>query len=141
MMGAASRSPFLRSSRAQAFDAVKVSEHSLQLQVARELQLRMPAGVVFTAVDHAAKLSPRQAGNRKARGVRKGQADFRFVLPPHGRSCEIELKIPGTYQSPEQKAWAAEVTAAGALYAVCRSMAEVEGTLAGWGVKLRGEAT
>lgn len=140
-MGAASRSPFLRSARASAFDVVKVSEHALQLQVTRELELRMPRDVPFTAVDHAAKLSARQAGDRKRRGVKRGQADYRFVLPPMGRSAEIELKIPKTYQSPEQKAWAEALTSAGALYAVCRSMAEVEGVLAGWGVKLKGEAT
>lgn len=115
-------------------------EHELQLAVWRELAIRMPPGIVYTAVDHAAKLSPRQAAQRKARGVKKGQPDFRFVLPPNGRSGEIELKLHGTYQSPEQKAWQCEVIKAGGLYAVCRSMAEVEGTLKAWGVELRGEA-
>lgn len=117
-----------------------MTEHDLQVQITRELLLRLPHDVVFTAIDHAAKLSLRQAAMRKARGVKRGLADYRFVLPPHGRTGEIELKLPGTYQSPEQKAWQASVTGAGGLYAVCRSMAEVEGTLAGWGVELRGRA-
>lgn len=116
------------------------SEHDLQLAVTRELAIRMPPGVPWSAVDHAAKLSPRQAGQRKLRGVKKGQADYRFVLPPQGRCAELELKLPGTYQSQEQKAWECGVVKAGGLYAVCRSMAEVEGTLKAWGVELRGEA-
>lgn len=116
------------------------SEHDLQLAVTRELTLRLPPSIAWSAVDHAAKLSLSQAAMRKARGVKRGQSDYRFVLPPDGRCGEIELKLPGTYQSPEQKAWAVAVTGAGGLYAVCRSMAEVEGTLAGWGVQLRGRA-
>lgn len=118
----------------------RVSEHALQLAIAAELALRLPPGVVFTAVDHAAKLSPRQAGERKRRGVKRGQADFRFVLPPDGQSGEIELKADDGRRFAEQRAWEQGVRGAGGLYAVCRSMAEVEGTLAGWGVQLRGRA-
>ena len=118
----------------------RISEHALQLAVTEELAWRMPPDVPWTSVDHAAKLSPRQAGERKRRGVKRGQADYRFILPPNGRSSEIELKVRGSYQTPDQKAWEASVLAAGGLYMVCRSMAEVEGALAGWGVKLRGEA-
>lgn len=114
-----------------------MSEHALQLQVTSFLTYAMPAEVPWTAVDHAAKLSPRQAGDRKRRGVKRGQADYRFVLPPHGRSAEIELKIKGSYQEPEQKAWEATTTGAGGLYAVCRSLAEVVDQLTAWGVQLR----
>lgn len=117
------------------------SEHELQLAVTEELELRLPKDIPYTAVDHAAKLSQRQGGDRKRRGVKKGQPDYRFILPPHGRTAEIELKIKGTYQSVEQKAWERASLAAGGLYAVCRSMPEVEGTLAGWGVKLKGKST
>lgn len=114
------------------------SEHALQLDVTRFLERALPADVPWTAVDHAAKLSQRQAGERKRRGVRRGQADYRGLLPPSGRSWEIELKrAKGAYQSPEQKAWEAGVTAAGGLYAVCRSIPEVAGTLTGWGVRLK----
>ena len=118
----------------------RISEHDLQLAVVKELAVRMPKDIPWTSVDHAAKLSLRQAAQRKARGVKKGQPDLRFVIPPHGQSAEIELKIPGTYQTPEQKAWQCAAVKAGGLYAVCRSMAEVEGTLKGWGVELIGRA-
>lgn len=114
-----------------------MSEHALQLDVTKFLHLAMPSSVPWSAVDHAAKLSARQAGDRKRRGVRRGMADYRFVLPPHGQTAEIELKIKGTYQSPDQKAWQSAVVAAGGLYLVCRSIAEVEGALAAWGVPLR----
>ena len=117
-----------------------MSEHQLQLAVTAYLAVAVPPGVAWSAVDHAAKLSPRQAGQRKARGVKRGQADYRFVLPPHGRSAEIELKIPGGYQSPEQRAWEAAVRDAGGLYMVCRSIPEVEGALRGWGVAVRARA-
>ena len=104
------------------------------------LTVALPRDVAWSAVDHAAKLGVRQGAMRKARGVKRGQADYRFVLPPGGRSAEVELKIPGSYQSPEQKTWEAAVTDAGGLYMVCRSVAEVEGALRGWGVKLRATA-
>lgn len=110
-----------------------VSEHALQLSVTQYLRLALPADVVWTAVDHAARISPRQGRARKDRGVKKGQPDYRFILPPHGRSAEIELKREGAYQEPEQKAWQAATEAAGGLYAVCRSVDDVTQTLAEWG--------
>ena len=112
----------------------------MQLAVTGFLTVALPRDVAWSAVDHAAKLGARQGAMRKARGVKRGQADYRFVLPPEGRSAEVELKIPGSYQSPEQKTWEAAVTDAGGLYMVCRSVAEVEGALRGWGVKLRATA-
>lgn len=114
-----------------------MNEHQLQLAVAAFLKVAMPAGWPWTAVDHAAVLTPRQGAQRKARGVKRGQADFRFVLRPDGRSAEIELKVKGGYQSPEQREWDGAITEAGGLYLLCRSVAEVEGALRGWGVPLR----
>lgn len=113
-------------------------EHHLQRRVTQWLEHHLPADLVWTAVDHAAKLSPRQAGARKERGVKRGQADYRFVLPPHGRSAEIELKRPkGGRQSKDQREWEAAVIASGGLYLVCQSIAEVQGALAAWGVQVR----
>ena len=113
-----------------------LSEHSLQLAVTQMLAVILPPSLPWTAVDHAAKLSARQAGDRKRRGVRRGQADYRFVLAG-GRSGEIELKTKGTYQTPDQRAWQASVEAAGGYYAVCRSCEEVLTTLQGWGIECR----
>ena len=116
-------------------------EHDLQVIVTRFLTIAMPPEIVWTAVDHGAgKMSARSAGQRKARGVKRGQADYRFVLPPHGRSAEIELKVKGTYQSTAQEAWEAGIEASGGLYRVCRSLGEVELALLDWGVRLRATA-
>lgn len=112
------------------------TEHDLQLEVTRWLIAHLGPNVAWSAVDHAAKLSRSQAAARKARGVRRGLADYRFVLPPDGRSAEIELKRPvaASRQTAEQRDWQARVTAAGGLYAICRSIPEVEGTLRAWGL-------
>jgi hypothetical protein len=124
----------------QALVASETGEHELQLEVTAWLEWAIGDSIPWTAVDHAAKLSPRQAAARKRRGVLKGQADYRFVLDG-GRSAEIELKRPvGGRQSKEQRAWEARVVAAGGLYLVCRSVAEVKGALDAWGVKYRGKA-
>ena len=118
-----------------------MSEHTLQLHATAFLEASMPAEIPWTAVDHAAKLSPRQAGERKRRGVKRGQADYRFVLPPLGLSAEIELKLEGSYQSPEQKAWEAKIKSAGGRYQVCRSLKDIQETLEQWGVRLRAKLT
>ena len=115
------------------------NEHGLQLAVTAFLKAALPPEVVWTAVDHGAgRMSKAAAGQRKARGVKRGQADYRFILPPHGLSCEIELKVEGTYQRPEQKDWARAVNAAGGRYAVCRSVQQVADILTDWGFPLRG---
>jgi hypothetical protein len=116
--------------------AAEQTEHQLQLEVTRWLIANLGANVAWSAVDHAAKLSERQAADRQKRGVRRGLADYRFVLPPDGRSAEIELKRPiaASRQSPAQLAWQARVEGAGGLYVVCRSLPEVIDTLRGWGL-------
>jgi hypothetical protein len=115
----------------------KTSEEALQFCVHQFLKVSLPDDVTYTAVDHAAKLSRRQGGTRKARGVKRGQADIRLILPPYGQSAEIELKSSDGRQSPEQKDWQKQVHRSGGLYAVCKSLDEVVATLTGWGVKLR----
>ena len=116
-------------------------EHALQVQVRQWLEWAILPPTVWTAVDHAAKLSKRQGGERKARGVKMGQADFRFVLGPTGRSAEIELKVGTNTQSREQESWQAAVQAAGGLYAVCYSLEEVQAVIAAWRVPSRQQSS
>lgn len=117
---------------------MKSPEHDLQIVVTRFLAVALPPDIVWTAVDHGAgKMTARSAGQRKARGVKPGQADYRFVIPPHGRSGEIELKATKGRQSPEQKSWQAGIEVAGGLYRICRSLDEVIQALLDWGVPLR----
>jgi hypothetical protein len=116
---------------------IKQTEHKLQAQVKQFLLYCLPFDVAWTSVDHAAAMSLRRGAERKAQGVKAGQADIRFVLPPHGRSAEIELKTATGRVSPAQRDWERAVTNAGGLYAVCRSVDEVAFVLRGWGVQLR----
>lgn len=71
----------------------------------------------------------------KRMGSRAGVPDLVFQLPK-GRVGYIELKIdnPGNLSelSDEQATFRREVIAAGAGYAVCWSVEEVEATLVGW---------
>ena len=74
-------------------------------------------------------------------GMLAGVPDLAFILPG-GRTAFIELKtahnkvtgVQKQYLRPEQKAFRARATELGALYAVCRSLEEVQGTLKAWGI-------
>lgn len=54
----------------------------------------------------------------------RGLADI--IVVHIGRPFFLEVKRPGTYQSPDQKAFQAEAEAAGAHYAVVRSIDDVQ---------------
>jgi hypothetical protein len=61
----------------------------------------------------------------------KGEADMTVYVPIVGcfRSyyiVHLEIKRPGTYQKPEQKAWQELVTNCGEFYKVVRSQEDVE---------------
>lgn len=118
------------------------TEHQLMLEVTRWLIANLGPNVAWSACDHAAKISQRQGANRKARGVQRGMADYLFIIPPNGTVGQLELKRPvaSSRQSPEQRDWQARVTAAGGLYAVCRSLPEVIGTLRAWDLVRQKEA-
>lgn len=58
-----------------------------------------------------------------------------------GRMGFIELKAPGRYPSPEQRGVLQMLRDHGHRVAVCRSVAEVEGTLAAWRVPMRARVT
>lgn len=65
-------------------------------------------------------------------GVRAGVADFVFVLPG-GRAAFLELKDKAGWISQPQRAFRADVEAAGALYAIARTPEEVQAILGSWG--------
>ncbi len=56
----------------------------------------------------------------------RGVADILAVLPPQGRLLAIEAKAADGRQSKHQKAFQANVEAAGGIYAVVRSDRELE---------------
>ena len=77
-------------------------------------------------------------------GERKGASDL--MVLHQGKLICIELKVRKnptygvkhtTYQSKDQKAFQSAVEAAGAFYAVCRSIDDVQGSLTAFGVPLK----
>jgi hypothetical protein len=61
------------------------------------------------------------------RFIRFGTPGSPDIIVVHvGRPYFLEVKRPGTHQSPEQKAFQAEAEKAGALYAVVRSIDDVQ---------------
>lgn len=75
----------------------------------------------------------KRAGARlKADGLVPGFPDL-IVLGTEGRTGFIEVKAEGSYQQDTQKACEARMKAMGHHYAVCRSLDDVDETLARWG--------
>lgn len=79
----------------------------------------------------------------KAMGVKPGAADWLFVH--RGSPCFIEVKVEGnklrkierTYQRRDQKQFEEDMVAAGAFYAVCRSIQDVRELLDHWNISTR----
>lgn len=114
-----------------------MTESDLSRQVADFLDLALPPGAKFTHVASGGARSPATAGKLKAEGVRPGCPDFVIVAPGTG-TVWIELKVPRGRTSDEQKAWGEALAhTPGAHYALCRSLAEVDGALRAAGVILK----
>lgn len=91
---------------------------------------------------------PNQRGTRKgweqglltAMGLRKGVADLCLVLPGGGAGF-LELKSKTGSLSKDQRDFRDAVVAAGARYAQCRTLDDVQAALTAWGVETRGGLT
>lgn len=112
-------------------------EEILQRQVVSLLNVTAPNCIWFATTNQRGTRSRAEMGILKAMGVRAGVADLVFVLAD-GRAAFIELKAPDGRQSPAQALFQADCEFHGVPYAVCRSLPEVQGTLAAWGCVLRG---
>jgi len=115
-------------------------EHKLQCAVREFLTYCLPLPgspdyVEWTASLTGAHLGVNRGGRAKAAGVRRGWPDLQFLLPD-GRTVYIELKTPTGSLSPEQRAFRDRCAPHG-IFALCRSVDDVEAALRGWGVKLR----
>lgn len=77
----------------------------------------------------------------KSMGLYTGMADWCVVYRGQAHfiefKCEKDLRGKRTYQRKEQKDAQAHIERAGGLYAVCRSVGEVAGTLRGWGIPVK----
>lgn len=109
-------------------------EDALQMALVEHLRFRVAPGVVWHSTPNEGVRSPREGARLKRMGLRPGAGDLLFVLPPAGRAAYLELKA-GTAgrQSQEQKDFEADVNAAGARYALARTLDEALGVLKGWG--------
>lgn len=111
-------------------------EQVLQQNVVAFLGVAYP-GLLWWHTPNGGARSKAEAGILKSMGVRAGVADLCFVLPG-ARIAFIELKSAKGSASPAQKTFRADCEMQGVPYAICTSLAEVEGTLAAWGLKARG---
>lgn len=113
-----------------------LNEYQLHLQVAdyfrRCLDPRIPAWHTGQTAINA-----RHGATLKRLGVKAGVPDWALIIAPHGRIAFIELKAGNGKQSPAQIVFEECARAAGGWYAVCRSLDDVRGVLAAWGVGTR----
>ena len=51
----------------------------------------------------------------------KGCGDIRVIMPPHGRTLEIEVKYGSDRQSPDQKKYQKDLEAMGGIYMIAKT--------------------
>lgn len=110
-------------------------EDSFQIDVVEFLALGLTDGAWFCHVPNGGKRSKAEGGKFKAMGVKAGCPDLLVVW--RGRSFWIELKTRTGTLSTNQKNTHAALIGAGSPVATCRSLADIETTLRGWGIPLR----
>ena len=84
--------------------------------------------------------TPREAALFKALGVRAGVPDLCLILAPEGRAAFIEFKSAQGRPSAAQTEFAGLCDRSGALWAVARSLGDLEAILLRWEVPLRARA-
>lgn len=110
------------------------SEHDLQRQVKRYLDMALPPDAWWTSLDSAGR-GPVAGAKMKARGVAKGLPD---ILVLWRRSTVwLELKSAKGRMTPEQVEFWGHCSHAGHALFVCRSVAEIDTVLANEGIPLR----
>ena len=116
--------------------AQHTQEYRFQIVVAQYLTFALPADATWTSIDAGAgKLTPATAELCKRRGIKAGWPDVLIVY--RGRLHGVELKAGKGAQEDEQKCVQAQLEAAGATYAVVRSVDELEAMLRSYGIPLR----
>ena len=94
----------------------------------------LPADAVLHHSPNGGRRSKAEGGIFKALGTHAGWPDLEICY--QGKIYFIELKSQTGSLNPNQKACHAALKLAGMPVAVCKSLEEVEGTLAGWGIPL-----
>jgi hypothetical protein len=109
------------------------SEHTLQVQLLKKLDEEAKPDLYWFAIPNAGRRSLRMGAHMKHEGLKSGVADLCFMLPA-GRSAWLELKKPGSYQTIEQKGFAARCARLDHPYAVVKTLEQAENVLKEWGV-------
>jgi hypothetical protein len=110
----------------------KVSEHSLQVQVLKEFEVRKARDVNILALANAGHRSLRMGARMKAEGLQAGAADLCIMLPG-GKVAWLELKTSVGRQSIAQKGFESKCRRLGHPYAVARTLDEAFDALKQWG--------
>lgn len=118
---------------------MKRPEEALQKQVVGFLRAACPTLLWFAVPNQRGTRSEVENRILKGLGVRHGVVDLCLIIDG-GRACFIELKAPKGKQNDNQEIFEQDCLRVGAPYLVCRTLAEVEGALAAWGVKSRARA-
>lgn len=110
-------------------------EQALQKLVVDYLRVACPDLIFFHPANGGGR-SKVEAAILKGLGVRAGVADLCFVQPG-GQASFIELKAEKGSPSQSQKTFRDDCDRQGIPYAVCKSLAEVQGTIRAWGIQSR----
>jgi len=117
------------------------SETSIHMEIEKFLRVAWPSHLPYSHFPAGERRDARTGGKLKRMGLKPGWPDFQFSLPG-GRMAFIELKTPIGEPSDEQIEVRLKLIAQGHGYAVCRSLDDVDATLARWlakfGLTLRG---
>lgn len=103
-----------------------VSESQIQQSCINWFKAQYPRlwqdGVLFHISNEGIRLGA--AGNRaKREGIVRGVADLCLAIPRNGYGAlYIEMKKPGRYQQPEQRAWQENIQKYGNKYVVVKSV-------------------
>jgi hypothetical protein len=108
-----------------------VKEINLHMSAAAFIRRAWPEHLPWSHFPAGEKRDARTAGKLRNMGLAPGWPDFVFLLP-RGQVAFIELKTRTGDLSEAQAAFCERVKALGQGYAVCRSLEEVETTLARW---------
>ena len=118
-------------------------EADLQILVCQFLDVALPTCATYWASLNERNVSAATGRYLNTMGRKAGVADLLIVHA--GRLIAIELKTEAskiyrtkrTNQTSNQKAWQGVIEAAGGFYAVCRSIDDVRGSLASFGVPMK----
>jgi len=124
--------------------AYEQSEHELQIDCSKMLDIVLRPDVVWTAVDHAHSLDQRigrngrpigilEAQKRKGRGVKKGICDYLFWYQQYGFAIELKRSASDPL-SPEQKVFCKSLLATRIPVKVCWTKDQVFDTVVSWGL-------